>query len=71
MIFFFGFFPALVQKYYSTGIYPYISKSLRFISSIFPFAIGDIVYAFIIGFVLYRIIRFIKRRKSLKSAHRI
>lgn len=71
LIYIFGLFPALVQKYYSTGIYPYISSSLRFISSIFPFAIGDIVYALLIGFVLYRIIRFFKKKKSLKREHRI
>ena len=71
LIFIFGLFPALVQKYYSTGVYPYISSSLRFISAIFPFAIGDIVYAILIGFVLYKIIRFIKKRKTLKREHRI
>ncbi|TCD08543.1 DUF3810 domain-containing protein [Pedobacter frigidisoli] len=71
LIYIFGLFPAPVQKYYSTGIYPYISSSLRFTSSIFPFAIGDIVYALLIGFVLYRIIRFFKRRKVLKREYRI
>ncbi|GGG95223.1 DUF3810 domain-containing protein [Pedobacter zeae] len=63
----FGFFPGLVQKYYSTGIYPYISAILRFISGIFPFAIGDIIYVLLIGFVLYKTVRFYKRRKSLKK----
>jgi len=71
LIFLLGFFPNLVQKYYSTGIYPYISSSLRFISSVFSFAIGDIVYAVLIGFVLYKIIRFYKRRKLLKRKDRI
>lgn len=71
LIFLFGLFPAPVQKYYSTGIYPYISSSLRFVSSIFPIAIGDIVYALLIGFVLYRIVRFFKQRKALKREHRI
>ena len=71
LIYLYGLFPSLVQKYYSTGIYPYISSSLRFISSIFPFAIGDIVYALLIGFVLYRIIRLIKKRKDLKREDRV
>jgi len=71
LIFFFGFFPSLVQKYYSSGFYPYISSALRFISSIFPFAIGDIIYALLIGFVLYKIVRFYRRRKSLKRQDRI
>lgn len=71
LIFIFGLFPEFVQKYYSTGVYPYISSSLRFISAIFPFAIGDIIYAVLIGFVLYKIIRFGKKRKTLKREHRI
>ncbi|GAA4198295.1 DUF3810 domain-containing protein [Pedobacter jeongneungensis] len=71
LIYLFGLFPTLVQKYYSTGFYPYISSALRFISSIFPFAIGDIIYVFLIGFVLYKIVSLIKRRKSLKRHHRI
>jgi len=71
LIYLFGFFPTLVQKYYSTGFYIYISSTLRFISSIFPFAIGDIIYALLIGFVLYKIVRFYKRRKSLKKQDRI
>ncbi|WP_029275376.1 DUF3810 domain-containing protein [Pedobacter borealis] len=71
LIYLFGFYPGLVQKYYSTGFYPYISSALRFISSIFPFAIGDIIYALLIGFVLYKILRFYKRRKSLKRTDRI
>ncbi|RZL59017.1 MAG: DUF3810 domain-containing protein, partial [Pedobacter sp.] len=71
LIFLFGLFPTSVQKYYSTGIYPHISSTLRFISSVFPFAIGDIVYAILIGYVLYKIIRFLKKRKTLKKEHRI
>ncbi|MEH3114988.1 DUF3810 domain-containing protein [Pedobacter terrae] len=71
LIFLFGFFPTLVQKYYSTGFYPYISSALRFISGIFPFAIGDIIYALLIGFVLYKMIRFYRQRKSLKKTDRL
>ena len=71
LIYLFGFYPGLVQKYYSTGFYPHISSALRFISSIFPFAIGDIIYALFIGFVLYKIVRFYRRRKSLKRQDRI
>lgn len=71
LIYIFGLFPTIVQKYYSTGIYVYISASLRFISLLFPFAIGDIVYAILIGYILYKITRFFKNRKSLKRKHRI
>ena len=71
LIYLFGLFPSLVQKYYSTGIYPYISSSLRYISSIFPFAIGDIIYLLLIAFALYKIFRFFQNRKSLTKKHRI
>ena len=71
IIYLFGLFPTFVQKYYSTGFYPHISSALRFISSIFPFAIGDIIYALLIGFVLYKIVRFYKVQKSLKRQDRI
>ncbi|WP_231729798.1 DUF3810 domain-containing protein [Pedobacter sp. Leaf176] len=71
LIFLFGLFPSLVQKYYSTGIYPYISSSLRFISSIVPFAIGDIIYALLIAFALYKIFNFFQNRKSLTKKDRI
>ncbi|WP_025143163.1 DUF3810 domain-containing protein [Pedobacter jeongneungensis] len=71
LVYLFGLFPTLVQKYYSTGFYPYISSAIRFISSLFPFAIGDIIYVLLIGFVLYKIVRFYKRRKSLKKQDRI
>ncbi len=71
LVYVFGFFPTLVQQYYSTGFYPYISSALRSISALFPFAIGDIIYVLLIGFVLYKIVRFYKRRKSLKKQDRI
>ncbi len=71
LIFLFGLFPALVQRYYSTNIYLYISSTLRFISSIFPFAIGDFIYLLLIAFVLYKIGRFYKNRKQLTRQHRL
>lgn len=73
LIFFFGLSPTLVQTYYSTGIYIYISATLRFVSSIFPFAIGDIIYALIIGYVIYKIYQFYQliRKKQLQKSHRI
>nr|WP_221451898.1 DUF3810 domain-containing protein [Pedobacter sp. AK013] len=71
LIYLFGLFPNPVQKYYSTGFYPYISSALRFISALFPFAIGDIIYILLIGFVFYKIVRCYNRRKSLKKQDRI
>jgi len=64
-IFIFGLFPNLVLRYYSDGLYPLIALILRGISSIFPFALGDIAYGIIIIYLLRLIYLFIKRiRKS-------
>ncbi|MEP7279626.1 MAG: DUF3810 domain-containing protein [Bacteroidota bacterium] len=40
----FSFFPFAVEKYYSTGLYPYLSRVLRFLFGWFPFSMGDLVY---------------------------
>lgn len=37
-------FPVFVEKYYSSGVYPYISGVLRFLFGWLPFSIGDILY---------------------------
>ncbi|WP_443938367.1 DUF3810 domain-containing protein [Pedobacter sp. MW01-1-1] len=71
LTFIIGFFPSFIQKYYSTGIYPHIAASLRFISSLFPFALGDSLYVLLFAFVLYKLINFYIRRKQLKKQDRL
>lgn len=39
-----GSYPDLVEKYYSEGIYPIISKFLRLLFGWIPFSMGDIFY---------------------------
>src|SRR4051812_27281153 len=70
VIFVFGLSPTLVLYYYSTGLYPIISVCLRWISSIFPYALGDILYFSLIIFALRKIFLFVKKRKSLTKADR-
>lgn len=41
-------FPAFVEKWYSMGIYPYISRALRIGIGWLPFSFGDIIYVLII-----------------------
>ncbi len=41
-------YPELIEKYYSTGFYIYISKFFRFLLGWVPFSIGDILYATLI-----------------------
>ncbi|PWS28368.1 DUF3810 domain-containing protein [Pedobacter yonginense] len=73
LIFLFGLSPSLVQKYYSSSVYPLVSASLRWVSSIFPFAIGDVIYVLLVSFVLYNIFRFFQKlkRKQLQKSDRI
>lgn len=65
IIFIWGLFPDLVLSYYSNGIYPYISILLRWISSIFPFALGDILYGLIIILLVRQVVKFFIRIKKI------
>ena len=48
----------LVEQYYSTGIYPVISKFFRFLFGWVPFSIGDIIYFILISLAIgYLIIK--------------
>ncbi len=70
LLFLFGLSPSLVLNYYSTGLYPILSASLRWVSSLFPFALGDILYALLIFLALRSIFLLIKKRKSLTKKDR-
>lgn len=55
-----SFYPEWVEKNYSLGVYPAISKVQRFLFGWIPFSIGDIFYAFLILVVLYKTFQFFK-----------
>ncbi|MFD1294019.1 DUF3810 domain-containing protein [Lutibacter holmesii] len=55
--------PTFVEQYYSNGLYIFISKSLRLILGRLPFSVGDVLYAFLIIFILKSIYIAIKTRK--------
>lgn len=40
----FSFFPYAVEKYYSAGFYPLVSRLLRILFGWLPFSLGDILY---------------------------
>ncbi|PNW26739.1 DUF3810 domain-containing protein [Formosa algae] len=42
---FFSNYPEIIEQYYSNGIYPYLSKILRYGLGWIPFSFGDLVYA--------------------------
>ena len=47
------FFPGIVEKYYSLGVYPVISKTFRYLFGWVPFSVGDVFYT-LIGIVAIR-----------------
>lgn len=41
-------YPEFVETWYSTGIYPYISRIMRYSMGFLPFSLGDLLYTFLI-----------------------
>jgi uncharacterized membrane protein len=62
-------FPLFIEQYYSTGFYPYLSKSERILFGWLPFSLGDIMYGVVIIWLLIGLIKFIGRwrRRELKK----
>ena len=52
--------PTTVEKYYSTGIYIYISRFFRFLFGWIPFSFGDVLYFLAGCWLLYKIVKNIK-----------
>lgn len=53
--------PQAVERYYSDGIYPVISRVMHPVLNLFPFSVGDIAYILVISYLLFSFIRFIVR----------
>ena len=53
----FSLFPYAVEKYYSTGVYPLMSRALRFLFGWLPFSLGDILYLVTGIYLLIKITR--------------
>ena len=58
-----AFFPEVVERFYSNGMYVWISKISRLTLGKIPFSVGDVMYGIII---LYAIIAIWKTRKNWK-----
>ncbi len=58
---------SLVERYYSTGIYPYIASFQRILFGWIPFSIGDIFYAVIIIWLIKQMIRLVKIIKNKQA----
>ncbi|MCG7752319.1 DUF3810 domain-containing protein [Flavihumibacter cheonanensis] len=53
-------FPDLVEKYYSTGVYPVISRVQRFLFGWMPLSFGDLLYAIATIGLVYALVKFIR-----------
>lgn len=50
-----GFFPEVVERWYSNGMYVGISKISRAVLGPIPFSVGDILYCILIIYLLFRL----------------
>lgn len=55
-------YPDFIERYYSNGIYPYISKFLRILLGWVPFSFGDVLLIFLIFLFFRSLYKFIKNR---------
>ncbi|MEO8173185.1 MAG: DUF3810 domain-containing protein [Sediminibacterium sp.] len=60
-IFIFSFFPAQVERFYSTGIYPAIATTQRMIFRWIPFSMGDLIYIAVTIRLLVHLVKWIIR----------
>ncbi|WP_299781412.1 DUF3810 domain-containing protein [uncultured Formosa sp.] len=56
-------YPEIIEQYYSNGVYPVISKFLRYGLGWIPFSFGDLVYAFGVIYIIRWII--VNRKRFL------
>ncbi len=49
------YYPFFLEKYYAAGIYPFISKSLRWLTGWFNISVGDLLYV-LVGLYLFKLI---------------
>jgi Protein of unknown function (DUF3810) len=67
LIRFFAAYPAWVERYYATGVYPYIARVYRFLLGWVPFSLGDILIFLAILWLLralWRGFRLLRRRRA-------
>ncbi|GAA3599813.1 DUF3810 domain-containing protein [Flavivirga amylovorans] len=57
-------YPEFVERFYSNGMYPFISKIFRYTLGWLPFSFGDLVYTLSI---IYMVRWFYKNRKQLRK----
>ncbi len=59
-----SFFPEIIERYYSNGIYPPISSAFRILLGWIPFSVGDVIYLAAIAWIMWRAIIY---RKNIRQ----
>jgi hypothetical protein len=60
----FDYFPAQVEGYYSSGLYPVLLTLRLWLTAWVPFSIGDLLYIFVSIYLIYKLIRSIIKLKK-------
>src|SRR5206468_1766276 len=53
-------FPLLIEHYYSSSLYLFISSFLRTLTGIIPFSMGDLMYAGVVVWIVARLYKTLK-----------
>ena len=64
LLFVLSYFPQLIEVYYSAGCYPLLAKTLRFLTAILPFSIGDIGYIILSIYLIYKFLQLLLHIKK-------
>lgn len=56
--------PDWIERYYSNGIYPFISRFFRFLFGWLPFSVGELIYAILIFLAIRYLVR---KRKRIRT----
>jgi hypothetical protein len=60
----FGYFPAMVEQYYSVGLYPVLLSIRLGLTAWVPFSIGDLLYIIVCIYLIYKLISSLTKIKK-------
>jgi hypothetical protein len=49
-----------VEQYYSNGVYPYISRAMRWLLGWLPFSLGDVAYGLAVCWLIYQTVKLVR-----------
>ncbi len=64
-------YPGVVERYYTYGLYPAVSRALRFLFGWIPISLGDILYGVVLAMIIWKAVRFFRRlfRRQVDRAY--